>query len=107
MKAGDQVFGGILQCNVTEYLPNDHNFHGWHLGNAVRLLAEMDPHLLLHLMLPPLLFESAFAIDWHIFKKLAHYALFLALPGLIVCTALTGVTYMLFYSWRWQASRRA
>lgn len=29
----------------------------------------MDPHLLLHVLLPPLLFESAFAIDYHVFEK--------------------------------------
>ena len=115
-----------LQCNVTEYLPNDLYYNGWHLGNSLRLLAEMDPHLLLHVprarephrtrpplapftplgpslrsppsrrwvalirqpapparlqvLLPPLLFESAFAIDWHIFSKVSLQVLVLAAP---------------------------
>ena len=55
-------------------------------------------------MLPPLLFESAFAIDWHIFSKVSIYSLFLALPGLIVCTIFTGLTYQWFYGWRWEAA---
>ena len=32
------------------------------------------------------------------------YALFLALPGLVVCTSLTGLTYMAFYGWSWEAA---
>jgi len=58
-----------LQCNISTWVPNDLNYHGWHLGNSLRQISGMDPHLLLHLLLPPLLFESAFAIDWHIFYK--------------------------------------
>ena len=104
MKAGSVAWGGrVLQCDVTEYVANDLFAEGSHFGNAVRLLAEMDPHLLLHLLLPPLLFESAFAIDWHIFSKVSGYALFLALPGLIVATLLTGATYMALYGWAWEA----
>ena len=58
---------------------------------------------MLHLLFPPLLFESAFAIDWHIFSKVFIYALFLALPGLIVATLLTGFTYLGLYGWPWEA----
>ena len=99
MRAGEHAWprGGmtdaVLQCNVTAYVPNDLHNRGSHLGNSLRGLGSIDPHLLLHVMLPPLLFESAFAIDWHIFSKVSIYAIFLALPGLIVCTVLTGLTY--------------
>ena len=80
MRAGEHSWGtAVLQCNVSNFIPNDLFNHGWHFGNSVRLIAEMDPHLLLHVLLPPLLFESAFAIDWHIFQKVSGYALFLAL----------------------------
>ena len=95
MLAGEHAWGdAVLQCNVTTFVPNDLMYHGWHFGNSLRLMAEMDPHLLLHALLPPLLFESAFAIDWHIFEKVYLYALFLAVPGLVVCTTLTGVLYI-------------
>jgi len=105
MKAGEHMWSGAtLQCNVTNFVPNDLNYNGWHFGNSVRMLAGMDPHLFLHVLLPPLLFESAFAIDWHIFSKVKLYALFLALPGLVVCTSLTGLTYMAFYGWSWEAA---
>ena len=92
-----------LQCNISTWVPNDLNYHGWHLGNSLRQISGMDPHLLLHLLLPPLLFESAFAIDWHIFYKVSPYALFLALPGLIVATSLTACVYGGMYGWPWEA----
>ena len=92
-----------LQCNVSTWVPNDIHYHGWHLGNSLRQISGMDPHLLLHLLLPPLLFESAFAIDWHIFSKVSPCALFLALPGLIVATSLTAGVYGAMYGWPWEA----
>ena len=95
--------GHVLMCNTTTWVPNDLHFHGWHLGNSLRAISGMDPHLLLHLLLPPLLFESAFAIDWHIFYKLSGYALVLALPGLLVATGLTGLVYSGLYGWPWEA----
>ena len=94
----------FLQCNVTDFLPNDLHNGGSHLGNSLRLLSGMDPHLLLHVLLPPLLFESAFAIDWHIFHHVSLYAIFLALPGLIICTILTGLIYIGFYGWSWESA---
>ena len=36
---------------------------------AVRTVATLDPHTLLYVFLPALLFESAQAIDFHVFKK--------------------------------------
>lgn len=95
--------GHVLQCNVSQPIANDLHCHGWHLGNSLRMFAEMDPHLMMLLLLPPLLFESAFAIDWHLFRKLSWYAVFLALPGLLVATTLTGLTYAALYGWGWEA----
>ena len=103
MIAGEHSWDGVtLACNVTDYVPNDLHFHGWHLGNSLRQVSGMDPHLMLHVLLPPLLFESAFAIDWHIFSKISGYALILAGPGLVVCTLCGGLTYMGLYGWGWE-----
>lgn len=106
MRAGDYAWGdAVLACNVTTFVPNDLHHHGYHLGNALRQLSSIDSHLLLHLLLPPLLFESAFAIDWHVFTKIWGYALLLAVPGLIIATILTGLTYIGFYpEWPWEAA---
>lgn len=80
-----------LQCNVSTWVPNDLHYHGWHLGNSLRQISGMDPHLLLHLLLPPLLFKSAFAIDLHSFYKVLPCALFLALPGLAASVEMSGL----------------
>ena len=53
-------------------------------------LAELDPHLLLHIFLPPLIYESASAIEWHVFYQLKWAALLLAVPGVIASTYLLG-----------------
>ena len=54
-------------------------------------VAEIDPHFLLNLFLPILIFESAFSIDWHVFKNVAGKASLLAGPGLVIGAALTAV----------------
>lgn len=38
------------------------------LGKAIEIWSSMDPHLILLIFLPALIFESAFNSDWHIFK---------------------------------------
>lgn len=38
------------------------------IGKAIVAYSNFDPHLLLLVFLPPLIFESAFNSDWHIFK---------------------------------------
>jgi NhaP-type Na+/H+ or K+/H+ antiporter len=38
------------------------------IGKAIVAYSNFPPHLLLLVFLPPLIFESAFNSDWHIFK---------------------------------------
>lgn len=52
---------------------------------AVHLYArvvETDPHLILHIFLPVLIFESAFAMEVHTFLKTFVQVILLAIPGL-------------------------
>ena len=44
------------------------------------------PQVILFGLLPPLLFESAFNVDYHVFIKVASMAIVMALPGVILCT---------------------
>lgn len=53
--------------------------------------AHIDPHLLLYLFLPILIFEAAFAMDFHTFKKTATNATILAVPGILVALFLTAL----------------
>eukprot|EP00441_Pelagodinium_beii_P041071 CAMPEP_0197632526 /NCGR_PEP_ID=MMETSP1338-20131121/9231_1 /TAXON_ID=43686 ORGANISM="Pelagodinium beii, Strain RCC1491" /NCGR_SAMPLE_ID=MMETSP1338 /ASSEMBLY_ACC=CAM_ASM_000754 /LENGTH=930 /DNA_ID=CAMNT_0043204089 /DNA_START=71 /DNA_END=2863 /DNA_ORIENTATION=+ len=55
-------------------------------------LADMDPHVLLVVFLPPLLFESAcFGIDMGIFKKQLPQIVLMAFPGMIMSSVITGL----------------
>ena len=38
------------------------------IGKAIIAYSDFNPHLLLLIFLPALIFESAFNSDWHIFK---------------------------------------
>ena len=51
---------------------------------AIQAIAGMDPHLLLYVFLPALLFESANAIDFHVFDKVKGKTVTLAFPCMIL-----------------------
>ena len=72
------------------------------LGDFIRI-ANIDPHLMLITFLPTLIFESAFVMDFHTFRKTSIQALILAGPGLIISTVLTGLmaAYVFTYNWSW------
>ncbi len=53
--------------------------------------AHIDPHLLLYIFLPILIFEAAFAMDFHTFKKTAVNSVLLAVPGILVALVLTAL----------------
>jgi len=59
----------------------------------------MNPHLLLLLFIPALIFESAFNSDWHIFKVELWQVLLMAGPMLLVSTILSALMmrYILGY----------
>ena len=67
-------------------------------------LANMDPHEIFFIFLPILIFESAFATDYHIFKKVFVGCLLLAGPGLLLSAFLTGLLAKFaftVYDWSW------
>lgn len=53
-------------------------------GHSLKSVIQMDPHGLLSIFLPPLIFESGFNADWHIFRKQSKQILFLAFPSVVV-----------------------
>ena len=106
------LFGGILGL-FLQFLalrPLERIFDGgscdqphlWRsdvLQRSVTMLATLDPHTLLHIFIPPLIFESAFAIEWHIFYQLKWSTLLLAVPGVVLSTfALGGIINALYGS---------
>ena len=69
-------------------------------------IATMDPHLMLFVFLPTLIFESAFVMDVHTFRKTIGQSMLLAGPGLILCSFLTCLLakYIFTYNWSWVAA---
>lgn len=61
------------------------------LSVSANEVAGIDPHFMLNLFLPILIFESAFSVEWHVFKNVMGYAALLAGPGLVISSALTAV----------------
>ena len=45
-------------------------------------IVSINPHVILHVFLPVLIFESAFAMDVHTFVKSGAQILLMAIPGL-------------------------
>ena len=72
-------------------------------------IANIDPHLIFFIFLPILIFESAFSLEWPIFKKTLVHCLVLAGPGILIATFLTASMAWLFftkggigtYEWSW------
>jgi len=83
--------GGILIGLLTDYMG------AW--GDGAEHISDIDPHTFLLLFLPPLIFESAFSIDWHIIKTEIIQILILAGPCLVIAAFATAVVmrYVLRY----------
>jgi len=93
-------------------------FEIWHLGSlalnvdwlgqSLNWAGRIDPHLILYVFLPTLIFEAAFAMDVHTFKKSFTNAFMLAVPGIIIALVLTAAIIiglkgagMGFAGWGW------
>ncbi|XP_055946054.1 sodium/hydrogen exchanger 10-like isoform X2 [Argiope bruennichi] len=67
-------------------------------------VSRMNPSDMMLTFLPILVFESSFGMDAHMFYRALTQCIILALPGLLFCTALTGI-YAKFvlksYNWSW------
>ncbi|MBE9466742.1 MAG: cation:proton antiporter [Bacteroidetes bacterium] len=70
-------------------------FHLTSIGESFTWAGHIDPHLILYVFLPTLVFEAAFGMDGHTFKKTVTNAVILAVPGIIIALLLTGALVML------------
>ncbi len=92
---------GILNRNeVLDLIPA--------LPKAIDSVANINPDLILYLFLPILIFDAAYELNLHIFKKTLANATLLAAPGLVICMLLTGVLMVAigkfvpgFAEWNW------
>lgn len=77
-------------------------------SRSIEWAGNINPHLILYLFLPTLIFEAAFALHIHTFKKSLGNAVILAIPGLLVAMMITASIVMLInhtglglQSWSW------
>ena len=78
------------------------------ITEAVDSVANINPDLILYLFLPILIFDAAYELNMHIFKKTLANATLLAAPGLVICMILTGVLMVVigltipgYENWTW------
>ena len=76
------------------------------LGDSLDIWVDIGPHTMLAVFLPALVFESAFSLEWHTFRRCATQVLWLAGPGVLMGTALIGALLKatLPYDWGWGSS---
>lgn len=72
----------------------DRNLLGCALSDSVNAWKHQDPHSILYALLPPLLFESAFNVNYHVFTKVVRSSALLASTGVFTSTFLTGCVGM-------------
>ena len=72
-------------------------------AKSASVMSNVDPHLMLYLFLPPLIFESAYSIDYIIFQKTVLKSLILAVPALLISVGLIAgmFKYILYPDWSW------
>ena len=64
------------------------------LSGAISWGGNLDGHLILYVFLPILIFEAGFALDVHTFKKSFLNAFYLAGPGIVTATVMTGFAFV-------------
>eukprot|EP00928_Gymnodinium_smaydae_P082870 TRINITY_DN6613_c2_g1_i1.p1 TRINITY_DN6613_c2_g1~~TRINITY_DN6613_c2_g1_i1.p1 ORF type:complete len:1127 (+),score=184.34 TRINITY_DN6613_c2_g1_i1:243-3623(+) len=69
-------------------------------GRSFLMWNHIDPHLLLYALLPPLLAGDAMGIDTNVAKRVMGQCLYLAGPGVLVCTFITALfLWVLPFNW--------
>lgn len=64
------------------------------LSQSIESVANINPDIILYVFLPILIFDAAYEMNLHIFKKTLANATLLAGPGLVICMLLTGILMM-------------
>ena len=92
------LYGMLVGLLVTQF----EDFLGA-LHHSARIVADMDPHLMLYIFLPPLIFESAFSIDYNVFLKNIYRSVTLAVPVLLLSVMCVGslTKWVLYPDWSW------
>jgi len=89
------IFGATLDLGIID--------------QSINWAAHLNPHLILYIFLPILIFEAAFAMDVHVFKKTFTNSVLLAVPGILIAIFLTAAVIWVIVSygfgletWPWE-----
>mmetsp|Transcript_36306 Transcript_36306/g.85226 ORF Transcript_36306/g.85226 Transcript_36306/m.85226 type:complete len:1166 (-) Transcript_36306:63-3560(-) len=80
------LFAGILTSLIHDFVildessPKGHNM----FTEAIAAAQRVDPHVILLVLLPPLIYASAAHMSWHVFRRVSPQAFILAFPGVII-----------------------
>ncbi len=61
------------------------------IGKSFDNISNIDPHLMLTIFIPPLIFESSFSMSYHIFMKEILSISLLAGPGVLLQAYLVAI----------------
>ena len=86
---------GLVQRSdfFHQYLPT--------VSATLDLVSDIEPHLILFLFLPTLIFESVFAMEVHLFRRIFSQIATLAVPGMILAATATAVLAKYLFPWDW------
>ncbi len=76
------------------------------LSTSIEMWVNMDPHLLLFVFLPALLFGDSMGLNWHLVKRCFWQCMTLAIVGTVIGTTLTALCAKFIgplfgYEWSW------
>ena len=77
------------------------NLDGEAIDHALDWAANIDPHLVLYVFLPILIFEAAFGMDVHTFRRTVTNSILLAVPGILIALGLTALLVFVIYDQGW------
>ena len=63
------------------------------IGDSTIILSHINPHMILFIFIPVLIFESGFNCSWYVFKRAIVNILLLAAPGVLWGAILLGFTF--------------
>ena len=92
------IFAMGMVCGQLDHSFNDHGQISAEIHDSIIYWITVDPHVIMYGLLPPLLFESAFGVDYHVFVKVAAMAIIMALPGVILATGFTAAVAKIFFT---------
>ena len=90
---------GMLIGSVLDYEVHTPFLH--ELKSSFLLASQLDANLIMFIFLPALVFESAFSLEVHLFKRMFSQIALLAIPGMVLCTGITALLSLSVLPWHW------